>query len=518
MYSFSVNYVTSVQISTFMCLWAIYIFPGSVHIFLAAEWADRLWEYIIRSQTHECVYWHFSGNICFKFSVLVLCSVYIIDKRTAHYTSYFIVRPLLSQNLLCRVEWISVYLLCIVRRQPPKTYRTFFFNVTVTASCTHAPENLANVYLSFYCCRQSHTCRRNLADVYLLCIRSRQSHTCCRNLAEVYLLCHRCRQSHKCCRNLAEVYLLCHRCGQSHTCRRNLAEIYLLLCHHCRQSHTFAAGTWRKFIFFCVTVAATVAHFCSRNLAEVYLLCHRCRQSHTFAAGTWHTDGYPLFFRCTQPHVMADLTRGWLMHISLENTKPPAAHQPSALHGKNNLCICCHQPHSIRLNLLHDLSTVHPIPPAAHHPPKLVRRFILCISYATSNTSITAICLTIIYFVSGAGSLTPSAPNLSNNLSSVCPMLPAAHHPPELVGWFILCVSDAASRTSTAGTCRTIYPLCIRWCQPHTNRRNLADMMLKAGNWVFSFTVEKMGRVLTTYCICNIFFCQFMLNIIKLKD
>ncbi len=35
------------------CVWAIYIFPGSVNIFPAAEQADRLWEYINRSQTLE---------------------------------------------------------------------------------------------------------------------------------------------------------------------------------------------------------------------------------------------------------------------------------------------------------------------------------------------------------------------------------------------------------------------------------------------------------------------------------
>ncbi len=58
----------------------IYIFPEPVHIFPAAELAERSWEYINRSQTHECGYWvcgraiPLSGNICFEFSELVLCS------------------------------------------------------------------------------------------------------------------------------------------------------------------------------------------------------------------------------------------------------------------------------------------------------------------------------------------------------------------------------------------------------------------------------------------------------------
>ncbi len=51
------EYRVSVPISTFMRLWAIYIFPRSVSLYCWRKYVDRSWDYINRSQTHECWNW-----------------------------------------------------------------------------------------------------------------------------------------------------------------------------------------------------------------------------------------------------------------------------------------------------------------------------------------------------------------------------------------------------------------------------------------------------------------------------
>ncbi len=73
----------SVPISTFMCLWAINIFPGP-HIFLQQNKQMIVGTY--KSLTDTWMWklglWprnFFSGNMYFKFSILVLCSFTLIN-------------------------------------------------------------------------------------------------------------------------------------------------------------------------------------------------------------------------------------------------------------------------------------------------------------------------------------------------------------------------------------------------------------------------------------------------------
>ncbi len=81
-YSFSGNSAASAPISTFTCLWAIYIFPESVHISSSRKGRPIVGICICNSLTDTWMWklglrprYSFSGNICFKFSAFCLCSV-----------------------------------------------------------------------------------------------------------------------------------------------------------------------------------------------------------------------------------------------------------------------------------------------------------------------------------------------------------------------------------------------------------------------------------------------------------
>ncbi len=56
-HSFSGNCAVSVPISTFMCLRAIYIFPGALHIILCSRIGRSILEYINLSQIYGCRNW-----------------------------------------------------------------------------------------------------------------------------------------------------------------------------------------------------------------------------------------------------------------------------------------------------------------------------------------------------------------------------------------------------------------------------------------------------------------------------
>ncbi len=82
MYPLSGNCAASVSISTFMCLWASYcIYSQDPPIYFSCSRIGRSIVGIYKSLTDTWVWklgpWpriSFSGNICFEFSVLILCS------------------------------------------------------------------------------------------------------------------------------------------------------------------------------------------------------------------------------------------------------------------------------------------------------------------------------------------------------------------------------------------------------------------------------------------------------------
>jgi hypothetical protein len=73
------NIGVSFPISTFMGLWAIYIFPHSICLFCWRKYVDRSWDYINRSQTNACWNWGWGRAIPRKGIHKCVCCIFYTE-------------------------------------------------------------------------------------------------------------------------------------------------------------------------------------------------------------------------------------------------------------------------------------------------------------------------------------------------------------------------------------------------------------------------------------------------------
>ncbi len=166
MYSFSGNCAASVPISTFMCLWAIYIFLGSVLIFSCSRIGRPILG-MYKSLTDTWMWkmglWlpnFFSGNIVSEISVLCICSVarILADLRLAECTVYKNSHcPPLVYSISYTPIWIFLYPLelepqtfnfLIIRDYPGQWLRAFHVHSPGERGGCVSPHTLFSFYLS----------------------------------------------------------------------------------------------------------------------------------------------------------------------------------------------------------------------------------------------------------------------------------------------------------------------------------------------------------------------------------
>ncbi len=141
-YSQKRNIKVSVLISTFMCLWANYIFPRWVCLFCFRKYVDQSWEYINRSQTHKCGNWGWGRAIPRKviYKRNCRCSVVVSSSCLLLPVSWFLpLAPCLLLFVSCLLSQPYCLLFPSSCFLPPAPTHAFSLPLPPHASCLPLP-------------------------------------------------------------------------------------------------------------------------------------------------------------------------------------------------------------------------------------------------------------------------------------------------------------------------------------------------------------------------------------------